>query len=134
MEQYESKQVAIRRPAEQIYTVLSDFSNFTPILKDKVDNWQAEENHCSFSFKGFNAALRIVNKEPFKVIKITGDNTPVDFNFWIQMKELSPDDTRLRLVLHAEMNMMIKMMIGGKLQKALDEMADQIAHSFNAFL
>ena len=134
MEQYESKQAAIRRSAEQIYMVLSDFSNFTPILKDKVQKSQADENSCSFSVKGFTAALKIVNKEPFKVIKITGDNTPIDFNFWIQMKELSPDDTRIRLVLHAEMNMMIKMMIGNKIQKALDEMVDQIATSFNSFL
>jgi len=36
-------------------------------------------------------------------------------------------DTRLRLVLHAELNMMMRMMIGSKLQKALDEIADGIA-------
>ncbi len=132
MESYESKQAAIRCSAAQIYAVLSNFNNFTPMLKDKVENWQAEENRCSFTFKGFTVALRIVDKEPGKVIKITGDGAmPVDFTFWLQMKELAPDDTRIRLVLHTELNMMMKMMIGGKIQKGLDEMVDQIARTFN---
>ena len=75
----------------------------------------------------------MVEREPNKLIKITGEELPFDFFFWIQLKGMAPDDTRMLLTLHAELNMMMKMMIGGKLQKALDQIADQIAAAFNAF-
>ena len=37
----------------------------------------------------------------------------------------------MRLVLHIELNMMMKMMIGGKIREAMDQIADKIAESFN---
>ena len=46
MEKYESKQHQIRRSADQIYTALSSFSNFTPMLADKVEEWSADEDSC----------------------------------------------------------------------------------------
>lgn len=128
MEKYESKQHQIRRSADQIYTALSSFSNFTPMLADKVEEWNADEDSCSFKLKGMTARLRIVDREPNKTIKIQGDEgSPVDFTFWLQMKEVAPYDTRMRIVVHAELNMMMKMLIGKKLQGAVDQMAEAIA-------
>ena len=55
----------------------------------------------------------------------------MDFAFWIQLHPVSETDTRMRLVLHAELNMMLKMMIGSKLQGALDQIAEGMAKAFN---
>ena len=102
MEKYESKQQQIRRSAEQIYAALSSFSNFTPMLQDKVEEWQADEDSCSFKVKGMTLRLRIVEREVNKTIKIQGDESgPMDFTFWLQLKEVAPYDTRMRIVLHA---------------------------------
>lgn len=133
LEKYESKQQQILRPASQIYAVVSRFDNFTPILKDKVEEWQADEDSCSFKVKGFTMSLRIIDREEPKFVKIVGEGvTPVDFTFWLQLHEVTPTDTRIRLVLHVELNMMMRMMIGGKLQKALDQIVEQIAQGFNS--
>lgn len=133
MENYESKQVRITRPAEVIYASLADFSNFTPILKDKVEDWSADRDSCSFKVKGFTAKLHIVERDEPKCVKITADQgSPVDFNFWLQLQPVDADDTRMRLVLRIELNMMMKMMIGGKIKDALDQIADQIATAFNS--
>lgn len=135
LEKYESKQVQIARPAEMIYKTLSDFSNFTPILQDKVEDWCATSDTCSFKVKGFTVKLRIVEREENRVVKVSGeDGSPFDFTFWLQLKEMDANDTRMRLVLHIELNMMMKMMIGGKVKDALDQIADQIAGSFNSQL
>ena len=132
MEKYESKQQQIRRSAEQIYSALSSFDNFTPMILDKVEEWQANDDVCSFKVKGFAARLRMVEREPFKTIKIQGDEaTPLDFTFWLQLKEVAPYDTRMRIVVHAELNMMMRMMIGKKLQGAVDQMAEAIAAALN---
>ncbi len=132
MQEYISKQQQIFRPAEQIYTVISRFDNLTPALADKVDEWQATEERCSFKAKGFTVKLRMEERIAPKQIKIVGDEggVPIDFAFWIQLQQVAENDTRMRLVLHVELNMMMKMMIGGKLQDALDQIAAGIARSF----
>lgn len=133
MEKYESKHQRILRSADQIYAVISRFDNLTPALQDKVEEWQADEDTCSFKAKGFTVKLRIVEKEAPKYIKIqSGEGgMPIDFTFWIQLQPAAPYDTRMRLVLHAELNMMMRMMIGGKLQKALDQIAETMAKAMN---
>lgn len=134
MQEYISRQQQILRPAEQIYTVISRFDNLTPALADKVEEWQATEDTCSFKAKGFTVKLRIEEREEAKYIKVVGDDggVPMDFAFWLQLQKVSDADTRLRLVLHIDLNMMMKMMIGGKLQGALDQIAEGIARAMNA--
>ena len=133
MKEYISKQQQILRPAAQIYSVISRFDNLTPALADKVEDWQADEEHCSFKAKGFTVRLRMDERIAPKHVKITGDDggVPVDFSFWIQLHSVAQNDTRMRLVLHADLNMMMRMMIGDKLQDALDKVAEGIAASFN---
>lgn len=133
MEKYESKQQQILRPVSQIYPLISDFSLLTPAVADKVEEWQATADSCSFKVKGFTVKLRMVEKVANKHVKIQGDEggLPVDFSFWIQLHEVSEQDTRIRLVLHAELNMMMRMMLGGKLQNGLDTAVEGLAAAFN---
>ena len=131
MQEYISKQQQILRPAEQIYAVISRFDNLTPAVADKVEEWQATEDTCSFKAKGFTVKLRITDRVAPKHVKVEGDGVPMDFAFWIQLHPVSETDTRMRLVLHAELNMMLKMMIGSKLQGALDQIAEGMAKAFN---
>lgn len=132
MEKYESKQCQIPHPADTIFTVISRFDNLTPVLADKVEEWQATEDTCSFKAKGFTIRLKVIDKESPKYVKIGGDDggVPIDFTFWIQLHKISECDTRLRVVLHIELNMMMKMMIGGKIQGALDQIAEGISSAF----
>ncbi|WP_295936861.1 polyketide cyclase [uncultured Alistipes sp.] len=134
MQEYISKQHQIYRSAEQIYTVISRFDNLTPALSDKVEEWQATEDTCSFKAKGFTVKLRMEERVEPKHVKVVGDDggIPMDFAFWIQLHRVSDTETRLRLVLHIELNMMMKMMIGGKLQGGLDQIAEGIAKAMNA--
>ena len=73
MQEYISKQQQVLRPAEQIYAVISRFDNLTPALADKVEEWQATEDSCSFKAKGFTVKLRMEEREPGKYVKVVGD-------------------------------------------------------------
>lgn len=132
MNKYESRQVQINKPDFVIFQSLSKFSNFTPMLADKVDDWQADDDSCSFKVKGFALKLVMMEKEANKLIKITGDNMPFEFYFWVQLHRVSDFDTRMKLTIHAKLNVMMKMMLGKKLEKGIDEMAEQIAKAFNS--
>ena len=134
LEKYESKQQQIFKPAARIFPFISRFDMLAPALQDKVEEWSATVETCSFKVKGFTVALRIVERVENKHIKISGDEgagVPVDFSFWIQLHEVSESDTRIRMVLHAELNMMMRMMIGSKIQGGLDKAVEGLAQAFN---
>lgn len=135
MEKYESKQQQINHPASLIYPLISRLDIFTPVLKDKVEEWEATPDSCSFKAKGMKICMRIDERVENKHVKFVTDEggIPLDFAFWIQLKEVAPNDTRIRMVLHAELNMMMKMMIGGKIQQGLDTAVEQLATSLNSF-
>ena len=132
MEKYESKQHQILLPAEQIFPIISNFNNLTPAVSDKVEEWQATDDTCSFKVKGFTVKLRMDERVAPKHVKIVsdGDGVPMDFAFWIQLQQASESDTRFRLVLQVELNMMMRMMIGSKIQSALDQIAEGVEKAF----
>ena len=133
MQEYISKQHQILRPAEQIYAVISRFDNLTPALADRVEEWQADEEDCSVNAYGLTGKLRMEVRAATAQGQDAGDEggVPIDFAFWIQLHKVADYDTRLRLVLHTDLNMMMKMMIGGKLQTAVDQIAEGIARALN---
>lgn len=135
LEKYQSKQQQVLKNVNRIYPFITRFDMLTPALQDKVEEWQATEDACSFKVKGFTVALRIVERVENKHVRITSDEekggVPIDFSFWIQLHEVSENDTRMRLVLHADLNMMMRMMIGGKLQEGLDKAVEGLAMAFN---
>lgn len=134
MNTYESKIVSIKRTASDLYRVLSDFRNFTPLVEGKVESWQADENGCSFKYQGMGpVGFKIIDKEENKTIKISGnEQVPVEFYLWIQLKEAAPYDTRMKITIKAELNMMMKMMLGKKLEEGVNTLAEGIATAFNS--
>ena len=136
MEEYISKTVNVNRAAEQIYTVLADMSFLEKAVPaaqiDDLQDFKATSDTCSFRVKGIETGLQIVEREPYKTIKYTKyGNSPFDFFLWIQLKELVPYDTRMRIVLKIELNMLMKFMAGGKIKKGLDAVADRLAEAMN---
>ena len=134
MQEYISKQHRILRPAEQIYAVISRFDNLTPAVADRVEEWQATEETCSFKAKGFTVRLRMEERIEPRHVKIVGDDGGNPDGF--RLLDSAPQSLRHRhphaLVLHIELNMMMKMMIGGKLQGAIDQIAEGIARAMQA--
>lgn len=134
MTEFESKIVAIHRNSEEVFRILSDFRQFTPFIPtDKLEGWEAQEDNCSFTVKGVGqTGLKIIDKEPFKTVKITGDGKlPFEFFLWIQLNEVAPGDTRMKLTLKADLNMMLKMMLQKQLGEGINTMAEGIAAAFN---
>jgi hypothetical protein len=68
-----------------------------------------------------------VDKIENDTIKFGAEGIPMEANFWIQLKEVSPADTRIKLTLKADIPMMFKLIIGKKIQTGLDQAADMLA-------
>jgi len=129
----ESKIGKVESSSERIYNFLSDFNNFEHLVpQDKIENWQATEEECSFNVKGVGQfGMKIIEKEPFKLVKVSNSpKVPFDFFLWIQLKELAENDTRIKITIKAYLNPMLKMVAQKPLQQMVDTIVDQLSTSF----
>jgi len=137
MTTYESDIKTISSSEEMVFGILSDLKNLeklqdNPSLKDKAKDLQFDTDSCSFVVEGFGKmGFRIVEREPFKTIKLVSEKTPVEVNVWIQLKQTADNETAMRLTLKAELPMMIKMMVDKKLKKGINAIADVLAKTLN---
>jgi carbon monoxide dehydrogenase subunit G len=136
MDEFISDVVKINQNAEQIYNLLADMSFFSQMATTaqvkEIEDFQSTQDTCSFKVKGMEVGIQIIDREPYKTIKYTGYKyTPVDFFVWLQLKEVASDDTRLRIVLRAKLNLMMKTLLKGKIKKGLDKVVYQISESLN---
>jgi uncharacterized membrane protein len=133
MDKYESKITSSRCPAQQIYSVLSDMQNLERVRdlipKDKIQEMEIEHDRVRIKVDGLGQkiTLSVVDKIENDTIKFGAEGIPMEANFWIQLKEVSPADTRIKLTLKADIPMMFKLIIGKKIQTGLDQAADMLA-------
>jgi hypothetical protein len=76
---------------------------------------------------GQKIVFRIVDRIENDTVKFGVENLPVDGNLWIQIKQVAPMDSRIKVTLKAELPMMIAMMAGKKIQQGIDQAADMLA-------
>ena len=125
----ESRIGKVNANEDRIYNFISNFNNLkTFIPPDKVQDFQSSEDHCKFNVSGIGeVGLRIVEKEPFKMIKVSGDGMANQrFLLWIQLKQNAENDTHIKLTIKADLNLMLKMMATKPLQNFLNKLIDAI--------
>jgi carbon monoxide dehydrogenase subunit G len=130
----QSRTGTVSSPPQNVYSFLSDFRNFTHLVpSEMLTDWKAEADSCSFRLSNLGmAGLRMVEREPFRLIKITGEGPhALAFFLWIQMKEAEPDATHIRLTLHADVPFLFSSMASGPLQKFLDMLLDKIVDFYS---
>jgi carbon monoxide dehydrogenase subunit G len=128
MSKIESRIGIIKDSEEKIYSFLSDFNNFRNMVPaDKVKNWESDRDSCTFTVEGIGpVGLRILEKEPTKMIKIISDGKkPVPFTIWIQIKEVAEKDTRIKITADVDINPLMATMVKGPLKSFVDTLVDQ---------
>lgn len=131
----------IEQNQEVVFNFLSNFENLSQYVNEslleqvtkqvpqiKVSDFESDADSCRFNISGLGEAeIRIVEREPHKTIKvISSGKLPMEFTFWIQLLPVTPYQTKMKLTLHAEMGMMIKMMVGNKLEKGVNQLAEML--------
>ncbi|WP_346858755.1 hypothetical protein [uncultured Draconibacterium sp.] len=139
---YVSQVKEINHNQQVVFNYLSNFENLSTYLNSgliekitekvpqiKITDFESDQDSCKFNITGLGVAeIKIVNREPFKTIKVeSSGGLPLSFTFWIQLMPIDQYSTKMRLTLHAEMSMMIKMMAGSKLEEGIDQLADTLS-------
>lgn len=129
MTKIESRIGKINSSDEKIFNLLSKFNNFNNFIpQDKVKNYVATEDTCNFNIDGIgDFGMKIIERDPFSLIKIMNDEkVPFNFNFWIQIKSVSENDTRIKLTIKAELNAMLKMVAKKPLTNFVNTLVDKL--------
>lgn len=130
---YESKITSAQCPAEQIYRVLGNFRNLERVRElipqDKVQEMEIESDRVRLKVDGLAQKITIFIEDRIEndTLKFGMEGIPMNAHFWIQLKELSPVDTRIKLTLKADIPMMFKFMIEKKLQEGMNQAAEMLA-------
>ncbi|MBR6354761.1 MAG: SRPBCC family protein [Paludibacteraceae bacterium] len=130
---YESKVSSIPCDARTVYQSLGNLENLNRVRdfipQDKVQELEIASDSIRMKVDGLGQkiTIRIVDREENKMLKFGLDNIPMQANFWIQLVEVNPTDTRIRLTLHADIPFMFKMMLDKKIQTGLDQASEMLA-------
>ncbi len=150
MAKYESKIKQINAPVANVYAMLSNLENLRPMLEnarnsevvrekireagqdpaqlDRLKDVTLTPDRISFPAPMVGeVALAVVEREENKCIKFQTEQSPVEANLWIQVLPVTETTSKMRLTLKADLNPMVKMMIGSKLESGLDQFADMLA-------
>jgi carbon monoxide dehydrogenase subunit G len=132
----------IQHNQQIVFDYLSNFENLSDYLNSgliekiikqvpqvKITHFESDRDSCKFNITGMGVAkIQIVKREPFKTIKAeSSGGLPLSFTFWIQLLPLNAHETKMRLTLHADLSMMIKMMVGNKLDEGINQLADTLS-------
>ena len=133
MKTYESHIAKVAADASAIYAVVSDLRNLERVRdlipQDKAQEFETDVDFIRLKVDGLGQKIiiRIVDRIENDTVKFGIENLPIEGNFWIQVKQVAPHDSRIKLTLKAELPMMIAMMAGNKIQEGINQAADMMA-------
>lgn len=128
MAHYDSKHGVVSRSPFELYMTFTDMRNFVQMLpEDKKSMVQADFDSLTGTVQGMTIGIRVTDRRPYSRIMIEDNGSPIHFAASIHFDALpsgDPNKTDFHIEAEVELNMMMKMMLGSKLQDALDKMVD----------
>lgn len=142
MSTFESSIRQIPYPQQNVYDKLSDLSNLKT-LKERYelmkDNMPEEARKQAEAIKDLQfdqdsltvnvppvetIRLKVVDREEPKCIKFETEQSPVPFNFWIQLLPVTTTSCKMKLTIKADLNPFIKQMVKKPLSEGIEKIAD----------
>ena len=126
--QFKSKHGIVRKRPAELFMVFTDMRNFVNMLpEDKKQGVSADFDTISATVQGFTIGVKVTRREPYSYIELQDDGAPFHFLAGLHFDPGSQEnETDFSIVLDADLNIMMKMMLGGKLQEALDKVVDAL--------
>lgn len=130
MATFESSVRQIPYSQQAVYNMLSDLSNIDRVKDripaDKLNDLTFDADSMSISTPMGAVKLKIVDREEPKCIKFETEQSPLPFNFWIQILPVTDNTCKMKLTIKAELNPFIKGMVSKPLQEGIEKIADAL--------
>jgi hypothetical protein len=134
----QGKRVVVKQSANVLFAFFSDLTNLVKNIPDDLktqSELSATSDTLMAKVKGFSIGLKVEERILYKSVKyIQNGNSPFPFAILVNMNSIGEAETDFQLEMEAELPMMIKMMIGGKLQEFVDKITDEIERGFGGIV
>lgn len=132
MTQFESKITPLKGNQEKVFDILSDFNNLSRFKgnipeNDSIKNLVYEKDRCEVTVNPVGKiGVQIIERIPYSQINLQSENSPIKFTMSIDLQAITQEETQLKITLAADLNPLLKGMVGAPLQKFIDMLATQI--------
>ena len=123
-----SKRAVVSRPPYQLYMAFTDMRNFVQYLpEDKREGVQADFDSIRATVQGFEIGIKVKERTPYSKIEFVDDGAPFHFTLTMHFDpSTDPYKTDFQIIVDADLNFMMKALLGSKLKDALDKVVDSL--------
>lgn len=124
--------IIINKPIGEVYTFLADLNNHEQLMPENIYNWTSTADEASFTIKNMaKLALRISQRvENKEIVCIPSEEAPFEIKLTWRLEEQGATETKASFIIEAQLNMMLKMMASGPLQKLVDHQVNRLNEVF----
>lgn len=133
MATYKSKQTLVSKAPYELYMAITDLRNIINMLPaDKRKGVTADFDSIHATVQGFSIGVRVTERSPYNLIRLKDDGAPFSFSIELHFDQAAySSQTLFQIVVEAELNFMMKTLLGSKIQTALDKIAEGLADASN---
>lgn len=119
----------VNLPVDKVYTFLADMNNHQQLMPENIYNWSSTKDDASFTIQNMaKLAIKITTRDENKeVIAIPTEKAPFDLELKWTVADNGKGGTTASHIISADLNMMMKMLAAGPLQKLADHQTERLA-------
>ena len=129
MTEYKSKTGTVSRQPYELYMAFADLSNFKSMLpEDKRDAITADYDTLTAELQGMSIGVKVHQRVPYSRIELVDWGAPLAFHatLFFDPAQSNPFKTDFHIEVEADLNFMMKMIVGSKIKDALDKVVDSL--------
>ncbi|RYF16642.1 MAG: SRPBCC family protein [Flavobacteriales bacterium] len=118
----------INLPVAEVYQFLADLNNHQQLMPENIYNWSSTADTASFTIQNMaKLAIHISERvENEKLIALPTEKPPFDLSLQWSVKDNGNGTTTATHTISADLNMMMKMLAAGPLQKLADHQTTKL--------
>lgn len=119
----------LNKSVEEVYAFLTDLNNHEQLMPENIYNWSSTADEARFTIQNMaKLALKVDQRVANEsIVLIPSEKAPFDLSLSWKLTALSATQTKADFVIEADLNMMMKMLASGPLQKLADHQVAQLS-------
>jgi hypothetical protein len=119
----------IHQPVDKVYTYLADLNNHQQLMPENIYNWSSTVDEASFTIQNMaKLAIKITSRiENKELIAIPTEKAPFEIELKWTVEDNGDGTTTAKHIISADLNMMMKMLAAGPLQKLADHQTERLS-------
>lgn len=126
--------VLINKPINEVFEFLSDLNNHQQLMPENIYNWSSTKDEARFTIQNMaKLAIKISSvTENKELIATPTEEVPFALELKWSLNDKGNGQTEATHTIAADLNMMMKMIVSGPLQKLVDYQTEKLKSILSA--